>query len=299
MKILLLSTFQAGAYGQVILKNLREMGYSTLGIDHRAMGQIMTQRQVDKHIALLCKTYEPDIIFAIKGRGISPSVLADQPAFKVNWWLDNVTRFSDFKEYTDVYDKYYAIEASQGHPWMAIGIDPDIHRPLAPAPEEGAFFSEVVFAGTGHIRRNPRIIKILSPLPYDIAIWGNAWPQNTPFHRGPAIYFDGLMKIHTGADLILNNHYVPGITPNMRAIEAPASGTAMISDGGEGIEKCLRRDKEFICYDSIKEARYLIRKYIEEPEARRKIGKAGYRKVYKKHLLKDKLVEMLCLKKSS
>ncbi len=291
-KILLISTFQDGAYAHVVHRVLRKMHYHVYSFDHRNLifqrGQKYANQLLESYVAAI----NPDALLAIKGKGLDPKIIEKQPCLKILWWLDNATRFLDFEDYIDVYDKYYIAEEGQGHPWMSIGIDPDLHRPILPTRDIQR--CDVVFAGTAHPERSERVIKTFQNLPCETAIWGNSWKTNSHL-RGSATYFEGLMQIYTGAKIVLNNHYVKGITPNMRSIEAPASGTLMISDTGNGIEQCLNKGTEYIAYDSIKEARYLIMKYLEEEEEREKIAKEGYRRIHEDHLLKDKLEGMLCL----
>ncbi len=290
-KIILISTFQPGAYAHILYLVLTKMNYRVYKFDHRTLlyqrGQDYTNQLLESFMAAI----KPDYLFAIKGRGLDPEVIRRQPCLKILWWFDNTTRFTDFDDYIEVYDKYYVVEEGQGHPWMTIGIDPDVHRPILPTHDIQR--CDVIFAGTAHPERSERVFKIFQNLPCKTAIWGNSWASN-PHFRGSATYFEGLMRIYTGAKIILNNHYVKGITPNMRSIEAPASGTLMISDTGNGLEQCLNKGAEYIAYDSIKEARYLIMKYLEEEEEREKIAKEGYRRIHKDHLLKDKLEVMLC-----
>lgn len=287
-KVLLISTFQEGAYSHIIRKVFREMNYSVFSFDHRSLNEIATREFKD-----ICAMIDPDIIFSVKGRGIDPKAIKDAGGKKILWWLDNVTRFTDFEDYINVYDKYYVIEEGQGHPWMSIGIDPDIHRPQLTNDER--FKSDLVFAGTGHGKRVQRVESILRNYPYNVKLWGNNWYslKDKSLWTGNAIYFADLYKAYTMSSLILNVHYYPGITPNMRTIEAPASGTAMLSDTGAGINACLKPDKEYIPYESVKEARYLIYKYLEEPESLYSIGQNGMARVNKDHLLKDKLKEMI------
>jgi len=287
-KILLISTFQEGAYSHIVRKIFREMGYSVFSFDHRSLNELATRNFED-----ICAMIDPDIIFSIKGRGIDPEAIKNAGGKKVLWWLDNITRFTDFEDYIDVYDKYYVIEEGQGHPWMPIGIDPDIHRPQLTNDEK--FKSDLIFVGTGHGKRVQRVESILRNYPYNVKLWGNNWYnlQDKSLWTGNAIYFGDLYKAYTMSSLILNVHYYPGITPNMRTIEAPASGTAMLSDTGVGINACLKPDKEYIPYESVKEARYLIYKYLEEPESLYSIGENGMKRVNKDHLLKDKLKEMI------
>ena len=292
-KILLLSTFEDGAYAHIIAKNLVELEYFVIPFDQRSLeAQGLSINQIDEMFQDTCTIYVPDYIFAIKGRGISPHVIKEQSAIKINWWLDNVTRFTDFEKYIDAYDKYWVIEASQGHPWMAIGVDPEIHRPQ---PYTEKYESDIIFAGTGHPKRTAKIEKILRNLPFKTTIIGNSWENlnDKNLWKRKAVYFQELYKHYYGSQLILNVHYYPGITPNMRSIEAPASSRPMISDTGEGLEKCLTPGIDYIPYDTVQEARYLIRKYMEEPEERQKIGVSGQRKVYKDFSIKNILKKMI------
>jgi glycosyltransferase involved in cell wall biosynthesis len=289
-KILLISTLQPGAYSHVIYRTLVKMGHDVFPFDQR----VIAVNEIDHHFEYLTDFYEPDVIFAVKGRGLSPHLIKESSALTINWWLDNAKRFSDFRDFYEVYDKMYLIEEGQGYDWMSIGIDPDVHKPTPFDEDDDVddLTSEVVFAGTAHFGRSDRIYKSFLGLPHNIAIWGNDWPK-IPHVKGRAIYFYDLMKVYTASKLIFNAHYYKGITPNMRCIEATCTGTTMISDTGRGINKILKKGKEYIPYDSPVEARYLINKYMEEPEARDKIGQAALKRVYKDHLLEDKLAEMI------
>ena len=218
-------------------------------------------------------------------------MIKDLPSKKILWWFDHSERYADFNDYISVYDKYYVVEEGLGHPNMTIGIDPDIHRRIE--NDEEKYKCDVIFAGTAHPTRSQVVIDTTYMMPWTTKIWGNSWNPKTPNWVGPAIYFDELFRAYSASKLVLNKHYFPGITPNMRAIEAPASGTAMISDTGIGIEHALRKDKEYISYKDTKDAKRLIVKYLEDVDEREKIAKAGKRKVFIKHLLKDKLAEML------
>lgn len=289
-KILLISPFQPGAYGHVVHHVLRKMHYLVYNFDYRNLIFRRDQKYTNQLLESYVAAVKPDALLTIKGRNLDPEVIKKQPCLKILWWLDNATRFSDLEDYIDAYDKYYVAEEGQGHPWMPIGIDPEIHRPVAPTKDIQR--CDVIFAGTAHPGRNKTILKIFRNLPCQTAIWGNEWEAN-PHLRGSASYFHGLMQLYTGAKIILNNHYVKGTTPNMRSIEAPASGTLMISDTGNGLEQCLNKGTEYISYDSIKEARYLIMKYLEEGEEREKIAKGGYRRIHADHLLSGKLETML------
>ena len=292
-KILLISTLQLGAYSHVIYRTLLKMGHDVFPFDQRIVHRQTAEiSEIDKQFEYIHDFYEPDVILAVKGRGVSPHLIKESSALTVNWWLDNAKRFSDFRDYYKVYDKMYLIEEGQGYDWMAIGIDPEMHKPTPLEEGDEHLVSDVVFAGTAHFGRSDRIYKSFLGLPHNIAIWGNDWPP-IPHVKGRAIYFYDLMKAYTASKLIFNAHYYKGITPNMRCIEATCTGTTMMSDTGRGINKILKKGKEYIPYDSPVEARYLINKYMEEPEARDKIGQAALKRVYKDHLLKDKLEEMM------
>jgi len=289
-RVLLISTFQEGAYAHVIKHTLRKHNYKVYTFDHRLSIDRHGLKATNDFLKLYLCRLEPDYMLVLKGRGIDEKIIKDAPCKTINWWLDHHKRYVDFEKYYDVYDVVYLCEEGQGYPWMPIGIEPDIHRPIPSS--EGKWQSDVVFAGTGHIRRGKRIYNIMRNMPWNCKIWGNSWNPNIPIWQGGAIYWDKLMKAYTNAKIILNAHYVKGITPNMRCFEAPASGTMMLSDTGKGLEECFKAGKEFVPYDTEKEAKQLIAKYLEEEEERIKIGKAGYERVISDHLLINRLERM-------
>lgn len=297
-KVLLVGKFSEGAFAHMIYdvgKKDLNWKIQTLDPDYESY-QGKKIQDIDEKFDLLCRAFEPDVIFTLKPRMLSASAIAKQSAKKVCWWLDNAKRFIDFSLYNESHDKMYLCESDQGYPWMAIGINPRINRPIA--DKDKKWNSDIVFVGTGHQQRMKPLVKILTTLPYSVKLWGNNWNrlifENTGIeYMGGAIYWENMMKAYTMSNIIFNIHYEKGITPNMRCIEAPSSGTLLLSDTGNGIESCLKKGDEFVAYDTIKEARYLIGKYLEEDEERQRIAKNGYRRVYKDHLLKDKLLEMI------
>lgn len=293
MKILLVSTFEIGAFGHVVFHTLRKMGHIVTKFDHiqTSMEEFGNVSYLDKKFKFICEMVQPELIFIIKGRGLSPSVIKEQSARKILWWTDSIKRFSDFSDYVDAVDKAYCLEEGQGFPWSPVGIDESFHRPY-PVSNPLAN-SDIIFVGTGHYFRANEVYRIFEGLrDYNLAIWGNSWGKN-PYHKGNALYNLDLMAVYTGAKIILNKHYIPGITPNMRAFEAPASGTMVLSDSGNGLRECFAEGKEFVAYKDNREARYLARKYLEEPEERAKIAKAGYDRVRRDHQLSDRMVKML------
>jgi len=301
-KVLLVGSFGDGAFAYAIFNTfIKELNYYVQPFDptnERALGK--SQDEIDDAFKILCNGFDPDIIFTIKPRDLSSKIIKEQPEKKICWWLDNRKRYGDIDKYYDVHDKFYLCESDQGMPWMPIGIIPQIHKPTIASndKEKDYFKSNIVFCGTAHAQRALFLIKTLNSLPYIVKVWGNSW-NSTIFdyteikYMGKAIYWDKLMKAYTNTDIILNNHYEKGITPNMRCIEAPASGTLLLSDSGNGLEQCLKKNEEFVAYDTIRDARYMIVKYMEEEEERFRIAKNGYRRVNKDHLLKDKLKEMI------
>ena len=289
-RVLIIGTRQRGAFSHIVKYTLTKNNYFCYPYDHRAKEAARGTKRVSEDILFLIDRLNIDYLLVIKGRGLDPQIIKDAPCKTILWWLDHHARYVDFEMYRQVYDKYYLIEEGQGHPWMPIGILPDINKPIF--SEDDIFKSDLVFCGTAHAERSKRIIKIIQNMPWITKIWGNGWPSIPEVFMGRAVYWDELMKAYTGAKLILNNHYIKGITPNMRSIEAPASGVAMISDTGRGLEMCLKKDKEYIAYETELEAKRLILKYLEDKDERLKIGQAGMKRVYKDHLLIDKLEEM-------
>ena len=295
-KVMLVASFEEGAYSFVVEAGLKDLGYEVLRYDPRQLFS-MGYKHPDMILDFNWKynAFDPDYILAIKAMELPIDCIKDKPAMKINWWLDNFKRYSETLRILNNYDKYFLSESNQGHPWLPIGIHPAVHKPMA--SDNPIYKNDVIFAGTAHLDRGLRIIKIMRNLPYKMKIFGNAWGSEGDFFginvHGKAIYWDELMKAYTMSHIILNNHYEETITPNMRAIEAPASGTAMLSDTGKGIKECLREGEEFIPYKDTREARYLICKYMEEPEELYRIGENGYRRIRKDHLIHDKIKVLL------
>jgi spore maturation protein CgeB len=80
---------------------------------------------------------------------------------------------------------------------------------------------------------------------------------------------------------------------NMRLFEAPGLGTCLITDNKPGLDAFFKIDEEVVVFkndsDLIEKVKYLQ----ENPEIAHKIGLAGQKRIFKEHLWKHRVLDLL------
>ena len=98
-------------------------------------------------------------------------------------------------------------------------------------------------------------------------------------------YYDVIRK----SKLTLNRHrdeLADG--PNIRVFEATGLGTCLISDRGKEMDKFFVSGKEIVTFSSAQEAVEKIDYFLQHPNERRAIAKAGQDRTLKEHTIMNK-----------
>lgn len=195
--------------------------------------------------------------------------------------------------------------------YLQFAAQPTIHNPITIGERESA----LSFAGSyyaQHVERTEDMMNIFNvALPYGLAIFdrnyekvkqgllpNNRFPEHVaPYVRGSLKYYE-IDKAYKGFKAMININTVKN-SPTMfarRVYESLASGTPILSNYSEGIEKifgdlvCTAKDNEDI--------NAFLKKIFEDEQAYRAIALEGIRTVLSEHTYAhrmEKLVEMLNL----
>ncbi|HET9985079.1 MAG TPA: glycosyltransferase [Longimicrobiales bacterium] len=188
-----------------------------------------------------------------------------------------------------VVERYTALGARACHP-IYNGLDPDVHHPVASAPELAC---DLVFMGNRLPDRERRVeelfLAVAERLPEGrFMLGGNGWgdralPANVRWlgHVPTALH----NAINCSARLVLNVHREAmarnGYSPATRMFEAAGAGACQITDAWPGIEHFFEPDREILVAEG---AADIVRFVRETPERRvREIGAAARARAVRDH----------------
>ena len=169
--------------------------------------------------------------------------------------------------------------------------DPDRFRVDRSGPQH-----QVLFVGnTRGVRR--QIVEWLVPTTVDLAIYGLGWTaefRESGIVRGDHIPNQDLNRWYGSAAVVLNDHW-----PDMRAAglfsnrlyDALASGAFVISDAVAGMDGEF--DGSIVQVKSAGQLRSAIRRYLDDPAARRELAERGRRAVLDRHTFAHRVDRIL------
>jgi len=159
--------------------------------------------------------------------------------------------------------------------------DPERFRPSPGGPHHELLF----VASSRKVRR--RIVDDLAGTSRDLAIYGRDWTPELVeqrFVKGEVVQNTELARYYSAADIVLNDHWddmrKEGFISN-RLYDALACGAFVISDAVDGIE--AEFDGAVATYHSRSELEPLIARYLDDPEARRRLAEHGRAIVLERH----------------
>ncbi|MDR1946427.1 MAG: glycosyltransferase [Desulfovibrio sp.] len=134
-----------------------------------------------------------------------------------------------------------------------------------------------------------RLSCIRAILPFSPLIAGdNGWFAQIPegqwhYHHELGYYAD-LPHFYPLAEINFNStsKQMKGAV-NQRVFDVPATGSFLLTDYREQVEKLFEPGREIICYRSPEEAGALAGEYLARPDARRKVAEAARRRILHEH----------------
>jgi spore maturation protein CgeB len=241
---------------------------------------------------------QPDLVFVIKGRRVSPEtliqakkILGDRPLVNFNpdspWDAANKTK--RIIENIPVYDAHFTwnralIDCLSGagaksiH-YLPFAYDPLLHHPLEAGMNEIIY--DAVFVGTYSEERD----KLLGTLAScNIRIVGNGWQRSKHVRREwvlpKALYGEDAVRVMALGACSINILRPQNIgSHNMRTFEIPASARAMLTTRSAEQSEFFAEGKEMECFDGRDELLEKILFFRDNKHHQAIIAENGYQRV--------------------
>ncbi|GMT48350.1 MAG: hypothetical protein IEMM0007_1916 [bacterium] len=267
-----------------------------------------------------CGEIKPDLVFVLAQAPLIESSLQKLRDIKVPtafWFIEDFRLMSYWQRVAPFYDYFFTIQRGQffeslretgveNFSCLPLAASMDIHKKSEPAGDELKIYgSDVSFVGAGYHNRRKFFEGLLD---FDFKIWGNEWNLNSPLGRciqrsGERIDTEDIVKIFSASRINVNLHsstYHEGVNPygdfvNPRTFEIAACEGFQLVDFRSEMPELFRVGEEIVCFEDLKDLRYKIRYYLNNPDERKAIARKAMKRVKKDHTYELRMEEMLDL----
>jgi spore maturation protein CgeB len=158
-------------------------------------------------------------------------------------------------------------------------------RELCDPSQKAALDSFVYWRATQLFRRN--CLEALLPFRPVVAgdeHWRTLLGDASWTHAGPLHYYSDLPDFYRSTTINFNttSMQMKGAL-NQRVFDVPASGGFLLTDYREQLDATFEMGREVVCYQSVEEVGGLVRHYLANPAARKKIAAQARRRIEKEH----------------
>lgn len=160
---------------------------------------------------------------------------------------------------------------------------------------------DVIFIGGMHVNKMPLLAQVKRALGKRCVLHGLAsLKQNLYFNARfgmpgwiTPVAFSAYVPLYERAKIGFNVHnrgdYTVG---SYRLFDLPANGVMQISDGGEYLRTFFEPNEEIVGYRTADELITKIEYYLDHPDEREAIARAGYRRVMRDHRLAGRMAQL-------
>jgi spore maturation protein CgeB len=252
--------------------------------------------------------FQPDVIFCVlMGYEVWLETLdlirSRSPAAVVNWGTDDSWKFSQFSRYlaehVDLYVTTHVASLSEAakfgiknmmvSQWAAASS-----RLAEPLPSRVCVY-DVSFVGAAYGNRRARV-KAIARRGIDVTCFGHGW------ERGP-VGSEDVDRIYRSSRVSLNfadsGLQLSGISlarsrqVKARTFEVPGAGGFLLSEESESLARYFRIGAEMITYRDDDEAATKIHYFLNHPDERDAIARAGHQRVRREHLYEARFAPIL------
>ena len=189
------------------------------------------------------------------------------------------------------------------------GYDPEVYRPLELNDwDRRRYAADVCFIGSHTAKKERLIASIRRALPeVRLKVWGNLWttrcrsPELADSIMGqPLMGWAYAKAVQASAiSLGINSEVVPGASSgdlmSQRSFEIPACRGLMLHERNDEVRSFYEEDREVVCFDGPEELVAKVRYYLDHPEQRRAVAKAGYRRCVPAYSYDERMKQCLRL----
>lgn len=186
--------------------------------------------------------------------------------------------------------------------YLPFAFDQEMHPLDAEVTEQerSRFSCDVCFIGAWDRERE----EDLAPLAeFDLAIWGPGWAENlssdSPLKahvRGSGVYNQDLVKAYRCAKIVFNHlrrHNGPAHNNRTMEIAGIGGGVQLVRRTPEQAGELFIEGQHLLCFESVAEMKAQVVKILKNPENARQMSKYAQEWVFDRHLLKDRLKQIL------
>jgi len=209
-------------------------------------------------------THYPGVTIVLKGETIDPRRL---PSPKAVYWPDALERTPGVEEVLEHYDKVFTPvrPTPDNMEWLPTGWDPAIHRDLQIKRRD------TMYIGTCNSDYKRDMIEAIRP---DL-VHGNNWD----YGYLPPVYLHDFVHCANEAKILIDIHQSPTVGLNRKFFECIACGFTIV-DKVPGVEDILGEElADQVSFETPKEAKELIRYYLDRPEERNEVWQLEQEKI--------------------
>ncbi|VAX21658.1 hypothetical protein MNBD_NITROSPINAE02-787 [hydrothermal vent metagenome] len=299
-------------------EEIRSIDEVTTSKNHKALLREIFNNYLGEKIAARADYFRPDIILALAQAPLSPALLGRIKALGapvVFWFVENYRTLPYWKSVAPHYDYFFGIQKGEfldelikaGAPYCGYlpqAADPATHRPLKLSPgDKKKYGARISFMGAGYPNRRKFFASLLD-LP--LKVWGTEWDLSTPLggrvqNGNRRLQPEEYIKIFNASQINLNLHSSltsVGVDPmadfvNPRTFEVAACGAFGLVDRRDELGEMLKVGEEIITFDDSDDLREKIAFYLDHPEEREAIAKAGMKRTLKEHTFTHRMARMM------
>ncbi len=311
--------FRAGSSERGLADGFRKLGWAVHEVDRRNFGANggrsllmrglarLGRQQVEaafrNEILQACKSLRPDVLFTVKGTGLSAPMLEEAgagdtrvvmyyPDFKFNYSGIDQSSFAAYHLF--VTTKTFQV------PWLRErlgttrvayvphGYVDATHQPVLDSVEESEYRFDVLYAGNHSPFKQGWLNELVELRPgTDLAIVGNRWREQRPHVAIPEDAFlgeqqgVGYTKAIQLARINVAFHFGPTNSEwqdlvSTRTFEIPACGGFMLHIDNDEVREFFAPGVEIDVFSSAEELRDKINYYLPRPELRQQMIRRAY-----------------------
>ncbi len=287
---------------------------------HRHQLKSLYSNMLGEAMVAMADDRKPDLILVMAQAPLDTGALARLRQLKVPiafWFVEDFRTLKYWDRVAPYYDYFFTIQKGEFHErlgrvgarcvgYLPQAAAPRHHKPLTLSQEEvKRYGSDISFMGAGY---NNRRVFFSGLLDYDFRIWGTEWDLGSAVGQRVAnqnrrLTPEEYIKIFSASKINLNLHSSimhAGIDPvgdfvNPRVFELASCGAFQMADMRGELPPLMEPGKEIETFTSLGELREKIDHYLDHPEEREAIARAGRERVLEDHTFERRMEEMLAV----
>ena len=282
-------------------------------ISHRLRRKVKSLAELDialmnKHLLHTVKVVKPDLVVAEKALNVSKLTIEEigkSGVITANWfpddlqWIDWIRQVAPSYSYFFSFDPYLiSVLRNEGLTnvyYLPFGCDPDLHRTVDLTPMEmSRYRSEVCFIGAYYPEREEALSRLTG---FDLKIWGyKDWAKTSLklFYQGLIGNGKEMVKVYNACQIALNIHFhSAAYGVNYRTFEIAGCGVLELIDERPDVVNLFEVGREIVTYSSPEDLEEKVTYYLDHPDERRAIARAGQTRAYSDHTIQQRMGQLI------